>query len=119
QSVVVGGGTALGLRGDGTIVGWGNNSYGQLNIPASATNIIAVAAANHCVAARSDGSIIAWGRNDVFQTQVPPWLSDVVAVAANGIHSVALRSDGVVVAWSYYANGVVATEGITITAGTQ
>jgi hypothetical protein len=120
QSVVVGaGGTALALRGDGSIVGWGNNTYGQLNILPSATNIIAVAAANHCVAARSDGSIIAWGRNDVFQTQVPPWLSDVIAVAANGLHSVALRSDGVVVAWSYYANGVVATEGISIAAGTQ
>jgi hypothetical protein len=32
----------LALRSDGSIVGWGDNSYGQLNMPAWATNSMAI-----------------------------------------------------------------------------
>jgi trimeric autotransporter adhesin len=52
----------LALRADGTVIGWGQNSYGQTTAPASATNIVAIAAGGyHSLALRADGRILAWG----------------------------------------------------------
>src|SRR5208282_1541749 len=35
---------SLALKADGTVVGWGDNSYGQINIPPGLSNVVAVAA---------------------------------------------------------------------------
>ena len=64
----------VGLRIDGSIVAWGDNSYGQTNVPAlpPGLNYTQVAAGDaHTVALRSDGSVVAWGDNDSGQTNVP------------------------------------------------
>ena len=91
---------SLGLRADGTVVGWGNNAYGQTNTPPGLSNVMAIAAGYyHSLALKEDGTVLAWGRNVEQQTNVPPALSDVVAIAAGGYHSMALKSDGTVVAW--------------------
>lgn len=85
-----------------SIVGWGDNSHNQLNIPASATNVIAVAAGNyHNMALRADGTVVGWGGTNT----VPAGLNNVVSIAAGGYHSLALRRDGTVVAWGYNAWG--------------
>jgi alpha-tubulin suppressor-like RCC1 family protein len=49
-------------RADPIIV-WGSNSFGQTNVPTSATNVIALAAGDsHCLALRADGTVIAWAK---------------------------------------------------------
>lgn len=79
---------------------WGNNSYGQTNVPASLTNAVAVAGGeDHSVALRMDGKVVAWGANYSGQTNVPSTLSNVVSIAANRYASIALKSDGQLVAW--------------------
>jgi alpha-tubulin suppressor-like RCC1 family protein len=96
----------LALRADGTIVSWGNNSVDQTNVPASATNIVAVAAgATHSLALRADGTLLTWGNNNSGLLNIPSSLSNVVAISAGRQHSLALRSDGKVVAWGDNPNG--------------
>jgi alpha-tubulin suppressor-like RCC1 family protein len=91
---------SLALRADGTVVGWGLNYYGQVSIPASATNAMAIAAgALHSLALRSDGTVVGWGFNDYDQITIPAGATNVVAIAAGYEHSLALRADGTLVGW--------------------
>jgi hypothetical protein len=84
----------------GKVLVWGDNSYGQTNVPANATNVMALAAGDsHCLALREDGTVIAWGLNGSGQTNVPPDLTNAVSVAAGSTHSLALRRDGTVTLW--------------------
>ena len=83
------------------LIVWGNFNYGPslANVPASATNIIALAAGDtHCLALKADGTVVAWG-GGVRQTNVPPNLTNVVSIAAGSTHSLALKSDGTLAAW--------------------
>ena len=91
-------------RSDGSVVAWGDNDYGQCNVPALPAGLtyVEVAAGDcHTVARRSDGSVVAWGCNGDGQCNVPalPAGLTYVEVAAGGCHTVARRSDGSVVAW--------------------
>ena len=91
---------SVALQGHGTVAVWGDNSLGQMNVPASATNVTAMASGGyHNLAVRSDGAVVAWGWNSAGQATVPAGLSNVTRVAAGEEHSLALRSNGSVVAW--------------------
>jgi YD repeat-containing protein len=69
---------ALALLSDGTVVAWGDNSYGQFG----------------------DGTYTSSA------APVPvPGLSGVVSIAAGHYHSLAILSDGTARAWGYNANG--------------
>ncbi|MFZ2277983.1 MAG: cadherin-like beta sandwich domain-containing protein [Prosthecobacter sp.] len=77
---------SLALCSDGTLVGWGLNSSGQLgNLAGSLTFVPAVVNAANGVSAL-------YGKT-------------VVSIAAGGNHSLALCSDGTVVAWGANSNG--------------
>jgi len=83
-----------------TVIAWGANDYGQTTVPASANDIVAIAAGfYHVLCLKSDGTVISWGQNYSGQTAVPAGLTDVTAIAAGWSHSLALRNDGTVVAW--------------------
>ena len=87
-------------RAAGQVLVWGNNSFGQMNVPANATNVMALAAGDsHCLALRADGTVVAWGRNNSGQINVPPDLTNAVSIAAGSTHSLALRRDGTVTLW--------------------
>ena len=89
----------------GAVVAWGDNTYGQTNVPPDLTNAVAVAAGNsQSLALRQDGTFSAWGGSSAALTNVPIGLSNVVQVAGGGTHSLALRADGTVVGWgdNYY-----------------
>jgi len=91
---------------DGSIVGWGKNSYGQCNIPSPNTGFVAVAGGvEHGLGLKSDGSIVAWGDNWAGQCDVPAPNTGFVAVAADGYYSLGLKSDGSIVAWGYNDSG--------------
>ena len=96
----------LALRNDGTLVAWGDNSFGQGVVPADLSGIVGIAAgAYHNLALKSDGTLAAWGDNRLGQSTIPAGLSGVVAIAAGGYHNLALKSDGTVVAWGSNALG--------------
>ena len=61
------------LKKDGSVAVWGNNSWGESNVPAAAqSNVTAIAAGGGFVLAlKSDGSVVAWGDNSKGQTTVP------------------------------------------------
>jgi Regulator of chromosome condensation (RCC1) repeat len=84
----------------GTVVGWGRNGEGQLDIPAGLNNVIAIAAGEyHSLALKRDGTVVGWGWNIFGQINIPAGLSNVTAIAAGGYHGLALESDGTVVGW--------------------
>ena len=90
----------LGLRSDGTVIGWGTDGSGGLSIPASATNVVSIAAGVwHSLALRADGTVLAWGSNIHGEGMVPDGLSNVVAIACGTFHNLAARADGTVLAW--------------------
>ena len=60
--------------GDGYVVAWGDNAFGQCNVPALPPGVsyVEIAAAYyHSVARRSDGLVVAWGKNGLGQCNVP------------------------------------------------
>jgi alpha-tubulin suppressor-like RCC1 family protein len=81
-------------------VGWGENTYGQTNVPGGLSNVVAIAAgANHSLALNSDGTVVAWGDNSFGQSRVPAGLNAVLAISAGPGDSLAVKSDGTVVTW--------------------
>lgn len=84
----------------------GDNTWGQLRAPATATDIVSVAAGLwHTLALRRDGRVLAWGHNFQGQCNVPTNVVDAVAVAAGGYHSLAVLRDGTVVGWGGNGSG--------------
>jgi uncharacterized repeat protein (TIGR01451 family) len=90
------------------LVGWGRNDYGEANIPAGLSNVIAVAnGLDHSLGLKADGTLVAWGAGTLNtgvspqqgQAAVPAGLSNVIQAAGGYFHSLALRADGTVVAW--------------------
>jgi alpha-tubulin suppressor-like RCC1 family protein len=105
------------------IMAWGDNAYGQLAVPADATNVIAIAAGgDHSLALRGDYTVVAWGDNSYGQGDVPPEATNVIAIADGETHCLALRRDGSLVAWGDDSSGqtkvpAAATNVVAISAG--
>ena len=90
------------------IIAWGDNTYGQTDVPTGLTNVVAIAQGGmHVLALNSDGTVTAWGYNYTWTTPVtyegqatpPPGLSNVVAISAGYDSSLALKNDGTVAFW--------------------
>jgi len=95
----------------GSIVAWGDNSYGQCNQPPGGPNtgFVEVAAGCwHSLGLKQDGSIVAWGDNSYGQCNVPLPNTGFVKVAAIDVHSLGLKQDGSIVVWgsNLYGEGV-------------
>lgn len=83
---------------NGSLVCWGDNSYGQLDVLAGLTGVVAVAARGyHTVALKSDGTVVCFGRNDSDQCNVPTNSSAVAAVSAWLYHTVVMTANGSIV----------------------
>ena len=86
---------SLALQGDGTVVAWGYNNFGQTNVPNGLTNVVVLAAGSyHNLALLGDGRMVTWGSSSFGQTNSPARLTNAVAVAGGSYHSLALESDG-------------------------
>ena len=86
---------SLGLKSDGTVIGWGANAYSQSIPPADLglTNIVAMAAGNNfSMALRSNGTVLAWGYASYGATDVPQGLSNVGIVDHLRLNSKTVRN---------------------------
>ena len=90
----------LALRADGTIARWGSPT----NIPASVTNVAAVAAGPgyYDVALKSNGTLVVWNSSSGNVERTVEGLTNAVAVAAGHYHQLALTDEGRVLLWSNY-----------------
>lgn len=99
-----GGGYAIGLKKDGTVVAAGWNEAGQGDV-GSWSDIVSVSAgAYHTVGLKSDGVVVATGSNLSGESAVADW-KDIVAVSAGIGHTVGLQADGTVIATGNNENG--------------
>lgn len=99
-SVAAGDEHSLGLTSDGTVIAWGSNSRGQLDVPAGLAGVVAMdAGEKHSIALLSDGTVVTWGGTIGGPVDQPGGLDDVAAIAAGGNKNLALRRDGTVVMW--------------------
>lgn len=100
KSISAGATHSLAVKKNGTVVAWGNNSYGQCRVPAGLTNVVATAGGTfHSLALKGDGSVVAWGRNHECQTDVPADLGDVIKIFAGDDYSAAIKRDGRLIVW--------------------
>jgi uncharacterized repeat protein (TIGR01451 family) len=131
SAIAAGPNFGLALKGDGTVWGWGDNTWGQLgnaDAPAAPkvspvqvkglTGVTAIAAgASHGLALKADGTLWAWGANGGGQLGVgardenPHFvpvlvMSDVKAMAAGAGQTYAVKSDGTVWVCGYNFYGM-------------
>jgi polygalacturonase len=87
-----------------SVVGWGDDGEGEIDIPSELTNGVVAIAAGYdlSLALKSDGTVVGWGDYDATP---PEGLTGVTAIAAGFFHGLALKSDGTVVGWGYSAYG--------------
>lgn len=130
-AIAVGDRHTVALKSDGTVVGWGYSSYGELGTGAIGSQASPVQVSgltgirqvstgcNDTVALKSDGTVVAQGSNfkgqlgdgtttDRLSPVAVPGLTGVVEVSAGCFFTLALKSDGTVWAWGSYAGGVLA-----------
>lgn len=122
---------ALGIRADGTVWAWGDNTYfelGAMGLPNSPTprqvpglsNAIDVAASRYTsFAVTSDGKLYAWGSNfsgevgigmgvSIVSTPLAnPTLTCVVEINASHNWAMAIQGDGTVWTWGSNQDGVL------------
>ncbi len=91
----------------GSIVTWGRNDFGQLNVPVPNESFVGVGGGRwHGMGLKADGSIVVWGDNGGGQHSISSPNSGFVAVARTlGRHCLALREDGSVAAWGLNDQG--------------
>jgi hypothetical protein len=107
--VAGGGGQSLALLNNGTVIAWGQNSYGQGSVPTNLAGVTMIASGwYHNVALLTNGNLTAWGLNAAGLynlTTIPADATNVAVISAQALHSLALRSNGTVVAWGYSPQG--------------
>ena len=81
---------------------WGNNDYGQLNVPWYIEGASKVALGeSHTLIISTDGYVAGWGNNDGGQVNAPFNLGISKEIAAGAGHSLAIRANGTVRAWGW------------------
>ncbi len=60
------------LKSTGTVACWGDNRFGQNDIPAGLANVVQISVGfGHTAARLADGKVVCWGYNDAGQCTVP------------------------------------------------
>jgi hypothetical protein len=88
------------LSSAGEIACWGQNAYGEANVPAAAAGLryvqAAAGAVNSC-GLQSDGAVVCWGNTITGVNSAPPGSYTQVAVGKS--QACAIRTDGALVCW--------------------
>ena len=96
SAVAAGGWHTCGLRVNGSVDCWGDNTHGQTDAPDGRYTAVA-AGWTHTCAVRAGDSVLCWGDNTDGQTDAPP--GRFTAVAAGGVHTCALAPDATITCW--------------------
>lgn len=115
------------LRADGSVVAWGDSSYGgDASSVATLRDIVSVTGSDGAFAAlRADGSVVAWGSSNYGgDASSVATLRNIVSITGSERAFAALRADSSVVAWgdSHYggdASSVATLRNIVSVAGTR
>jgi alpha-tubulin suppressor-like RCC1 family protein len=90
---------SLGLKTNGTVVGWGSNfneshyNSEQATPPPGLGNVVEISAGKyHSLALKSDGTIVAWGDNSGGQVSNAPAGGNFRAIAAGACHNLAMKT---------------------------
>jgi len=91
-AIAAGDGHALALKSDGTVLGWGDNRFGQASPPPGLSDVIAIAAGQwNSLALKSDGTLVGWGNDEVGPGSPPAEINGrVTAIATGATHGLAL-----------------------------
>lgn len=99
-------GSGLGLKRDGSLVGWGSSPYGPDKFPMGLANVSAIAAgAEFATALKGDGSVVAWGGRGINIPLLPADPGPFIRIAAGLEHVTAIKADGTVVSWYFNSTG--------------
>jgi len=104
----------------GAVTAWGNNNFGQCDIPAAALSGVSAIAGNYArTIALKNGAVLSWGydaNNNFGQYAVPiAAQSGISAIACGFFHNLALK-DGGVLTWGHTGYGSIpptANSGVT------
>ncbi len=100
STISAGNSHGLALKTDGTVVCWGNNLFGQCNIPTKLKGVKQIAGGqDHTLLRLADSTVKGYGNNSVGQVTIPPTLGVVTDISAGCDHSMAIKPNGTVVAW--------------------
>ncbi|HEV3309047.1 MAG TPA: hypothetical protein VG815_00780 [Chloroflexota bacterium] len=130
--ISAGGTHSCGVRTNGTVLCWGDDSYGEVNgvahtsaplnaiggPPGGGTFTQVTAGDGYTCGIRTDGSALCWGDNFAGEingtpnttspyetTASPPGFVPFTEISAGGSSTCGLRTDGTIVCWGYDGNG--------------
>ena len=95
-SVSAGEDHTCGVKGDGTVVCWGDNDYDQADPPAGKFTSVSSGEYYSC-GVKTDGYVVCWGAN--WNDQADPPAGEFVSVSAGDSHTCGVRAEGAVACW--------------------
>ncbi|HJQ54385.1 MAG TPA: PKD domain-containing protein [Gemmatimonadaceae bacterium] len=88
------------VKNNGSVLCWGYNEYGEINVPADLGSVSQISAgAFHNCALTTSGEVRCWGYNLFGQSTPPADLGAVSQISAGNYHTCALKTDGTVACW--------------------
>jgi len=85
-------------RADGSVECWGENPYGQQNIPGTERPTLMSAGFASTCTLRADASVVCWGSDGSGQVNVPP--GPFASVSSGGYGVCGLRPNATVICWT-------------------
>jgi alpha-tubulin suppressor-like RCC1 family protein len=68
---------SMALRADGSVLVWGRSDQGHLEVPQGLTNVVAILAADRCMAMTATGKIVEWGGPSYTLVPTPTGLDEI------------------------------------------
>ncbi|NDB96870.1 MAG: hypothetical protein EBZ78_12045, partial [Verrucomicrobia bacterium] len=103
--VAVGHAHCVALKGDGSVVSWGDLNNGLSNVPAGLKAVQVAASWRNSAAVAADGKVYVWGVDYDGQMPAPSTATNAQQVAVGWGHVLVLKRDGTVMGWGRNGDG--------------